>query len=206
MAGSALWRRMTPLALGLVLSVVGQPTAAQDRSTLEITPLYVNGFLQGEIAELVVDDETGETFTASLHDAVGYGLIATVRLGPRLSLELSSTVIPTEFSVESESGSEGFSAGAEMDLNVLAADITYRFREPGSPVRPFVTAGGGVKLYDGEDEDATWGIGAGILLEPEWPGTLRVEVRDRISTFDGFDAERTQHDILLGAGIVFGLF
>lgn len=198
--------KRTAWVLAGLLALVSAPLPAQDRSTVEITPLYLNGFLQGDIAEPIVDEETGERFTASLDDAVGFGLVAGIRFGDRLSLELSTALIPTGFLLESEGRSEGIGAGADMDLTVLAADVGYRFLEPGSTVRPFVTAGGGFKLYDGEDEDATWGIGGGVFLEPGWPGTLRVEIRDRVSTFDSFGDEKVQHDILLGAGLVLGLF
>jgi hypothetical protein len=85
-------------------------------------------------------------------------------------------------------------------------------------IRPYATAGAGIKWYDfnhdgvgvnallNDQERFTFNIGAGVLLMPDSPIGLSIEVADYMSRFDFEGGESsTQHDLFLKLGLSFAM-
>lgn len=197
------------VALTTGLLAVFSPTGmmAQEDHTIEVTPFIGGALNLGQVSEPFVDDEGLENQTA-VDDALAFGFRLGLALAPRLTVEVTSAAVPTSVSV-----SDGnFFVGFKTDIYMLNLGVAYGLGDPGSDLRPFVVAGGGVKRYSGSFEtetDPSVDIGGGLRLRMGGSTDLRVEIRDHMSSFEavpeGEDAQ-FQHDILLTMGVSFGLF
>lgn len=155
-------------------------------------------------------DEAGNTVIfddSELETSFAVGLHTGGRKG-RFAIEGGFAFVPTDFSGFTES------RPIKIDTNLLlyGGNILYYFANPHA-VEPYIAFGLGGKRYDVDVEDVdpvsdfTWNVGFGISFPLSEDLSLRVEMRDYMSTFNpelpGVDSGM-QNDFLLTAGIGFG--
>lgn len=186
----------------------GSPLAGQepDRHFLEVVPVYANAFPIGDLAERT-SPEGGES-QGTLDAAAGFGLHLRFRVTERFGVEVVGLHVPTEISVPQASGDlAGLNLATFVDLQLAAVGTTYRFGSDRSRLRPFATAGAGVKGYGlASDADPTWFAGGGVTVETGWIADVRLSGRNYMSVFDDAAADKLQNDLVFSAGAVLSVF
>lgn len=189
--------------------LAGSPLAGQepDQHLLEIVPVYANAFPVGELAAGTSSPDGAET-RATLDAAAGFGLHLRFRVTDRLGVEVMGLHVPTEVSVPQASGDlAGLSLATFVNLQLAAVGSSYRFGSERSRLRPFATAGAGVKGYGlASDADFTWFAGGGVTVETGWIADVRLAGRNYMSVFDNDAADKLQNDLVFSAGAVLSVF
>ena len=203
-----------------LMSLAGSAAAAQGQ-TLELSPfaggaLFLQDAVVCEAGSSCLGQPSADELTRRLDNAIAFGAHVGVRWD-RIALEGSVVFVPTDMTtavgtVES-SGSQSlviYSAAVRLDVPM------QRF------VDGFLVVGGGLKQYTQDDPlteigfseqyepgtDPMFTAGAGVFMEIGQRTAIRVEGRNNMSKFDGFDAtsqagtrERWQHDLILSVGL-----
>jgi opacity protein-like surface antigen len=204
--------RRTCVFLLIVAAAILQATPANAQGIrFQVTPFGGGAIFASNLTDaFFLVDEAGNTVVfddSELETAFAVGLHAGGRKG-RLAIEGTFAYVPTDFSGFTESQPIKF----DTNLLLYGGDILYYFANPHS-VEPYIAFGLGGKHYDVDVEDAesvsdfTWNVGFGISFPLSEDLSLRVEMRDYMSTFNpelpGIDSG-LQNDFLLTAGIGFG--
>lgn len=217
--------RLVPLALAVV-AVLAPPVRAQE-PTYTVTP-SVGVFLPatdlvGE--ETLFDPGSGGTETVTLRHQVGptLGVRAARRLFGDLALEIEALLALSEIELTFASDRPPVTQDARV-FN-LGVDVRYEvFRAPFSPFSAHVMGGAGLVVRAGEffsegggtlgelegGSDFGFIVGSGFRYGLDPKVTLRVDVRDYISSYalSAPDIEldsKLQHDIWVSLGLEFAL-
>ena len=209
MSKSAILIRLTLMMLGLLVS---STSTVFGQTWFELT-------LSGGVATFFGNDPSGTIFVCSRdcpplgtqpEVETGYtlGLAGRVRTR-RLGFEASATWIPTEVSLPNRSG------GADLGVYGFTGSGLLYFPLNRAGLEAFVTAGGGVRVYDRNVTRAypSWSLGGGASVPITGSVDLRFEARNFMAVTDIADFqpnanpnpsdERFQSDLALTIGLTF---
>jgi hypothetical protein len=203
------------LALG-ALSAAAVPAAAQAR--FQITPFG---------GAMIFASELSDPFPASdpvysaqtMNNSIAFGAHGGLRFG-QFAVEATVAYAPATmvtFEEDQPSDEVQLAVFSDQAVMILGANLLYYLPQSSPFIELFLTAGGGIKRYseadpfggwDDGESDPTFDVGAGFQLAVSPSMSVRIDLRDYISTFDpdvnGEElATKSQHDILLGFGLTF---
>ena len=156
-------------------------------------------------------DGTNRTALQSHENALTFGANAGVRWD-RLAVEGQLAYVPTSILTEL-SGIEDITT--DQTILMLSGNVLYDLVQ-GSFFDLFVAAGAGIKQYSADDpaggfssgSDVMFNFGGGGRLAVTEVLSLRLDVRDYLSSFDAFESDpnseqgaRYQHDVLVTIGL-----
>lgn len=155
-------------------------------------------------------DGSVRTALQSHENALAFGANAGVRWD-RLAVEGQLAYVPTNILTEI-SGIEDVTT--DQSILILTGNVLYDIL-PGDFFDIFLAGGAGIKRYSADDpsggfsagSDFTFNLGAGGRLAVTEALSLRLDVRDHISSFDAFadvtsdQGAKTQHDLLITVGL-----
>jgi hypothetical protein len=197
-------------------SLSGQSTEQEQESRFDISYELGNAFFMGQLAnDFQVDENPSETGTIGLEDSFGSGFRIGYRFTRKLGVEAALAAFPSNIVVSAP----GIDGGLGQDVGFVSGNLVYEFRDVSSRQWPYLTAGGGLVFYpeNGLQEDLMWNVGGGVRLDLSRRFDLRLELRDYMSIFDGFEGEvveegappegtHFQNHVVLTTGIVFSPF
>lgn len=197
----------------LVLSASAAPGAAQAR--FQVTPFGGGMVFASDLSDafsLGDIDFEGQT----LNNSVALGVHAGVRFG---SIAVEGTVAYAPATMVSISDAEfdqdvKVAVFSDQDVLILGANALFYLPRSSPFFEFFLTGGGGIKKYSQADpfggwedgaSDPTFNLGAGLQLAVSPTVSMRIDLRDYISSFDpgGGLEKKTQQDILIAAGVTF---
>jgi hypothetical protein len=136
--------------------------------------------------------------SAGLASGAAFGAVLGQNIHRIVSGEIRYTFQPGEIQVASGAARTGF----RSQFHAIHYDLLFHTRPEGSPVRPFLAAGGGGRIFKGTGKEAayqplqeyalltkTWewkpmaSVGGGVKVAISRRIFLRVEFRDYISPF-----------------------
>mgnify|MGYP001820751602 CR=1 FL=1 len=156
-------------------------------------------------------DGAVRTALQSHENGLTFGANAGVRWD-RLAVEGQFAYISTNILTEI-SGIEDITT--DQNIMMISGNVLYDIL-PGDFFDLFVAGGAGIKQYSADDpaggfssgSDFMFNFGAGGRLAVTETLSLRLDVRDYVSSFDAFEADanseqgaRTQHDVLITIGL-----
>ena len=204
------------LALG-TLSAAAVPAAAQAR--FQITPFGGGMIFASDLSDEFFIGDVGFS-GQTLNNSIAFGVHGGMRFG-QIAVEGTVGYAPATmvtFSDEEISDEVQLAVFSDQSVLILGANLLYYLPQSSPFIEIFLTGGGGIKRYSEEDpfggwdageSDPTFDVGAGFQLAVSPSMSVRIDLRDYISTFDpdGPDFEelptKSQHDILLGFGLTF---
>lgn len=208
-----------------VLAAFALATPVMAQSQFQITPLGGGMIFMSDVAD---DFDSGANFRftgQSLNNSVAFGVQTGVRFGS-LAVEGAFIFVPSSLVTQTDAALTGdatIAVFSDEDVLIFGGDLLY-YLPRSSPFFEFFLAGGaGIKLYKQADplggwednmSDITFDVGAGFEFAVSPTLSIRLQVRDYISTFDPIDAIRDnpnaidldtklQNDILWSAGLTF---
>jgi len=204
------------LAFG-VLSAAAVPAAAQAR--FQITPFGGGMIFASDISDEFFIGDVGFS-GQTLNNSIAFGAHGGLRFG-QIAVEATVAYAPATMVTFSEaeiSDEVQLAVFSDQSVMILGANVLYYLPQSSPFVEIFLTGGGGIKRYSEEDpfggwesgeSDPTFDVGAGLQLAVSPSLSVRIDLRDYISTFDpdGPDSDelatKGQNDILLGFGLTF---
>lgn len=162
--------------------------------------------------------------SAGLASGAAFGAVLGQNIHRIVSGEIRYTFQPGEIQVASGAARTGF----RSQFHAIHYDLLFHTRPEGSPVRPFLAAGGGGRIFKGTGKEAAYqplqeyalltktrewqpmaSVGAGVKVAISPRIFLRVEFRDYISPFpkqviapaDGSKISGWLHSVVSLAGI-----
>ena len=193
------------------------PAAAQAR--FQITPFGGGMVFASDLSDKFSTSEadfTGQTLNNSValgvHGGLRFGSIAvegTVAYAPATMVTISDIELDDNVQI---------AVFSDQHVLILGGNLLFYLPRSSPFVEFFFTGGAGIKRYSQADpfegweegeSDPTFDVGAGLQLAVSPSASVRIDLRDYISSFDPDGessdvlAKKTQHDFLIGFGITF---
>lgn len=194
--------------LGPLLLLLGGagPLAAQSAHLVEVEPVVGDGFfLEPLSGSLLAPGTEHLTVEPRRRGGLAYGIRARARIISFLSLQVSYAAVSVRTIAQVDSGLATAERASSEDY--LQGGIRAQIPPGAGVAQPYVEAGAGFAQgpnYFG------WHLGTGVRFRTDGFADVVLGARDYMWISDAGSAfgrpDRLQHDLLVTAGLTFGLF